>query len=92
MLHLPADSDGPDPIFALGRSKTRDAETVEVPDFSHFLGLHHSAEDGEGDNYARAARMRNGWKRRLFLLMEEPGSSSEAFAVHVVVTGAIVFR
>lgn len=99
MLHLPADSDGAavDPIFSLSRSKTRDlaaaaGETVEVPDFSHFLGLHHTAEEGETDNYARAARMRNGWKRRLFLLMEEPGSSSEAFAVHVVVTGSIVFR
>lgn len=34
--------------------------------------------------------MQTGWKRRLFLLMEDPSSSGEAFIVHVVVTTLIV--
>jgi hypothetical protein len=63
-------------------------ETVELPDFSGMLGL-----SGEpDDNYEISRNMKSNWKRRLFLLMEEPSSSSEAFLIHVVVTVAILFR
>jgi hypothetical protein len=64
------------------------AETVEVPDFSGMLGLNAEGED----NYLVAQNMTRAWKRRLFLLMEEPGSSREAFAIHVMSTGGILFR
>lgn len=63
-------------------------ETVEVPDFSGMLGL-----SGEpDDNYEISQNMKSDWKRRLFLLMEEPSSSSEAFLVHIAVTVAILAR
>jgi hypothetical protein len=63
-------------------------ETVEVPDFSGMLGLSTEPDD----NYEISRNMKSHWKRRLFLLMEEPSSSSEAFLVHIVVTVAILFR
>jgi len=65
------------------------AEEVELPDFGHMLGF--NPEAGE-DSYAVAQRMRSPWKRKLYLLLEEPGSGREAFFVHVLVTGAILFR
>ncbi|GHJ84136.1 hypothetical protein NliqN6_0538 [Naganishia liquefaciens] len=69
-----------------GSGSARD-EVVDIPDFGGMLGL--SSENPE-DNYAVAREFRTGWKRRLFLLMEEPGSSKEAFVVHVASTGTIV--
>lgn len=73
---------------AHGRSTS---EAVELPDFSHLFGLgHDDPSRQDDDNYAKASRMKTRFKRRLFLLLEEPGSSTEAFAVHVMVTGCIV--
>lgn len=65
-----------------------EAEEVHVPDFGHMLGIDDSSED----HFAIAAGMRSNWKKRLYLLMEEPNSSREAFIIHVCVTGAIIFR
>jgi len=53
-----------------------------------MLGIDDSSED----HFAIAAGMRSNWKKRLYLLMEEPNSSREAFIIHVCVTGAIIFR
>jgi potassium voltage-gated channel Shal-related subfamily D protein 2 len=53
-----------------------------------MLGLNAEGED----NYLIAQGMGRDWKRRLFLLMEEPGSSREAFTIHVMSTGGILFR
>lgn len=64
-------------------------EEVELPDFGQMLGF--NPEAGE-DHYAVAQRMGSRWKRKLYLLMEEPNSGREAFFVHVIVTGAIIFR
>ncbi|BEI85381.1 hypothetical protein CcaverHIS002_0507820 [Cutaneotrichosporon cavernicola] len=61
-------------------------EEVSLPDFGHMLGF----DVGE-DHFAVAAAMRSAWKRKLYLLMEEPGSGREAFFVHIAVTGAIFF-
>ncbi len=61
-------------------------EEVNLPDFGHMLGF-----DAGEDHYAIAAAMRSTWKRKLYLLMEEPSSGREAFFVHVAVTGAIFF-
>jgi hypothetical protein len=63
-------------------------ETVEVPDFSGMLGLSTEPDD----NYEISRNMKSDWKRKLFLLMEEPSSSSEAFLVHIAVTVAILAR
>lgn len=63
-----------------------DREEVQLPDIGQMLGIH----EGE-DNYAIAASMKSRLKRQLFLLMEEPSSSREAFYVHVAVTSAILF-
>ncbi|KAL7422184.1 hypothetical protein Q5752_002830 [Cryptotrichosporon argae] len=63
-----------------------DTEEVHVPDFGHLLGF----SEGE-DHYAIAQGMKTRWKRKLYLLMEEPSSGREAFFIHMVVTGAIVF-
>ncbi|KLT41971.1 voltage-gated potassium channel [Cutaneotrichosporon oleaginosum] len=63
-----------------------DREEVNLPDFGHMLGL----DVGE-DHFAVAAAMRSAWKRKLYLLMEEPSSGREAFFVHVAVTAAIFF-
>ena len=62
---------------------------MELPDFGQMLGFNPETEE---DHYAVAQRMVSRWKRRLYLLMEEPNSGREAFFVHVVVTGAIIFR
>lgn len=62
-------------------------EEVELPDFGHILGFN------EGDDqYTIAASMRSPWKRKLYLLMEEPSSGREAVFIHLLVTGAILFR
>jgi hypothetical protein len=53
-----------------------------------MLGIDDTGED----HFAIAAGMRSAWKRRLYLLMEEPSSGREAFLVHISVTGAILFR
>jgi potassium voltage-gated channel Shal-related subfamily D protein 2 len=66
-----------------------DTEEVHVPDFGQILGLD---PDGGEDHFAVAQGMKTRWKRKLYLLMEEPSSSREAFFVHVGVTGAILFR
>lgn len=63
------------------------SEEVQVPDFGHILGF----SDGD-DQHTIAAAMSSRWKRKLYLLMEEPSSSREAFFIHVGVTGAILFR
>jgi potassium voltage-gated channel Shal-related subfamily D protein 2 len=44
------------------------------------------------DHFAVAQGMRSDWRRRLYLLMEEPSSGREAFFVHIMVTGGIIFR
>jgi hypothetical protein len=72
-----------DDLDALGA----DSEEVNLPDFAHILGFN------EGDDpYSIAAGMRSNWKRKLYLLMEDPGSGREAFFIHLAVTGAILFR
>lgn len=48
--------------------------------------------DAGHDHSAVAQGMKNRWKKRLYLLMEEPSSGREAFFVHILVTGAILFR
>lgn len=63
-------------------------QTVEMPDFGGLLGLNAEGED----NYLVARGIKQDWKRRLFLLMEEPGSGRDAFAVHVLSTSAILLR
>lgn len=73
-----------DDLDALGGGQT---EEVNLPDFAHILGFN------EGDDqYTIAANMRSSWKRKLYLLLEEPSSGREAFFIHFVVTGAILFR
>lgn len=62
-------------------------QVVDIPDFGEILGL---TSENPADNYTLARSFRASWKRRLFLLMEEPGSSREAFVVHVASTGTIV--
>ena len=62
---------------------------VSVPDFGHLLGVNPDAGD---DHFVLAQGMKTRWKRKLYLLMEEPSSGREAFFVHVLVTGAILFR
>lgn len=65
-----------------------ETEEVHVPDFAHILGLHDPGED----SFNIASNMRSRWKRKLYLLMEDPSSGREAFFIHVTVTGAILFR
>jgi hypothetical protein len=72
-----------DDLDALGNR----TEEVNLPDFGHILGFN------EGDDpYTIAANMRSNWKRKLYLLMEEPSSGREAFFIHIAVTSAILFR
>lgn len=71
-----------------GAAHATRTDQVEVPDFGHMLGFN----PDDDDHYAVAAGMRNRWKRKLYLLMEEPGSGREAFFIHVLVTGSILFR
>jgi len=59
-----------------------------MPNIGHMLGFNPDDED----HYAVAAGMKNDWKKRLYLLMEEPSSGREAFYVHIGVTGGIIFR
>ncbi|WVO16959.1 hypothetical protein L204_104645 [Cryptococcus depauperatus] len=66
---------------------TRRTEQVDLPDFGHMFGINDDVED----HFAIATRIRTRWKRKLYLLMEEPASGREAFLVHVIVTGAILF-
>ncbi|WWD15742.1 hypothetical protein CI109_100164 [Kwoniella shandongensis] len=66
----------------------RDAEQVDLPDFGHFLGFN---DDTGEDHFAIAQGMRTRWKRKLYLLLEEPSSGREAFFVHILVTGIILF-
>lgn len=66
---------------------TSQDQVVDIPDFGEILGL---TSENPADNYTLARSFRASWKRRLFLLMEEPGSSREAFVVHVASTGTIV--
>ena len=61
-------------------------EGIRVPDLSGMLGL------DDKDRFAVAAAMNSTSRRRLYLLMEEPSSSREAFYVHVSVTAIILFR
>ena len=70
------------------REGRRTDEVHHIPDFGHMLGFNPEDED----HYAVANSMSSPWKRRLYLLMEEPRSGREAFFVHVSVTGAILFR
>jgi voltage-gated potassium channel Kch len=65
-----------------------EAEEVHFPDFGHMLGFNPIDED----HFAVAQGMRVSWKKKLYLLMEEPSSGREAFFVHVLVTGGILFR
>jgi hypothetical protein len=79
--------ENPDDLYNHNHNGTT-TETVELPDFGGMLGLNAEGED----NYLVAQGMGRDWKRRLFLLMEEPGSSREAFTIHVMSTGGILFR
>ncbi|TXT13739.1 hypothetical protein VHUM_01106 [Vanrija humicola] len=63
------------------------SEEVHVPNFGSLLGFNETGED----HYAVASTIRSRWKRKLYLLLEEPASGREAFYVHVLVTGAIIF-
>lgn len=63
-------------------------EEVHVPDFGHMLGFNPEEED----HYTVARGIKAEWRKRLYLLMEEPRSGREAFFVHIFVTGAILFR
>jgi len=73
-----------DPFFT-GRQN----EDVQLPNLVQMLGFNPDAGD---DHFAVANGMKTRWKRKLYLLMEEPSSGREAFFVHVTVTGAILFR
>ena len=64
-------------------------EEAHVPNFGQMLG---SNPDAGEDHFAVAQGMKTRWKRKLYLLMEEPSSGREAFFVHILVTGAILFR
>lgn len=70
------------------RDRSGRSDQVHVPDFGQMLGFNPEEED----HYEIARAIRSEWKRRLYLLMEEPRSGREAFFVHVFVTGAILFR
>lgn len=92
-LHLPSNINHHDLFLSdeaiqadgMGHGPT---QTVEMPDFGGLLGLNAEGED----NYLIVRGMKQDWKRKLFLLMEEPGSGKDAFAVHVLSTTAILFR
>ena len=71
-----------------GGAQSRRSEEVQMPNIGHMLGFNPDDED----HYAVAAGMKNDWKKRLYLLMEEPSSGREAFYVHIGVTGGIIFR
>lgn len=71
-----------------GGGRAGRTEEVQVPDFGHMLGFNPEDED----HYAVARSMQAEWRKRLYLLMEEPRSGREAFFVHIFVTGAILFR
>jgi hypothetical protein len=71
-----------------GGAQSRRSEEVQMPNIGHMLGFNPDDED----HYAVAAGMRSDWKKRLYLLMEEPSSGREAFYVHIGVTGGIIFR
>lgn len=71
-----------------GGAHSRRSEEVQMPNLGHMLGFNPDDED----HYAVAAGMRSAWKKRLYLLMEEPSSGREAFYVHIGVTGGIIFR
>ncbi|WRT66932.1 uncharacterized protein IL334_003897 [Kwoniella shivajii] len=64
-----------------------DVEEVNLPDFGHMLGF---MDEGE-DHFAIAQGMKTRWKRKLYLLLEEPNSGREAFFIHIGVTGTIIF-
>ncbi|WVQ78074.1 hypothetical protein IAT38_000155 [Cryptococcus sp. DSM 104549] len=74
------------PATFLREDRYDDAEEVDLPDFGHMLGF----DEGE-DHFAVAQGMRTRWKRKLYLLLEEPNSGREAFFVHLLVTGTITF-
>lgn len=71
-----------------GGGHGRRSEEVQVPNLGHMLGFNPDDED----HYAVAAGMTSQWKKRLYLLMEEPSSGREAFYIHVGVTAGIIFR
>lgn len=77
--------EGPD---YFGGAQGRQSEEVSVPNIGHMLGFNPDDED----HYAVAAGMRSQWKKRLYLLMEEPSSGREAFYIHIAVTAGIIFR
>ncbi|WWC85281.1 uncharacterized protein L201_000143 [Kwoniella dendrophila CBS 6074] len=67
--------------------RMNDSEEVNLPDFGHILGFN---DEGE-DHFAIAQGMKTRWKRKLYLLLEEPNSGREAFFIHIGVTGTIIF-
>lgn len=71
-----------------GGAQGRRSEEVQVPNLGHMLGFNPDDED----HYAVAAGMTSQWKKRLYLLMEEPSSGREAFYIHIGVTAGIIFR
>lgn len=77
--------EGPD---YFGGGQGRRSEEVSVPNIGHMLGFNPDDED----HYAVAAGMTSQWKKRLYLLMEEPSSGREAFYIHIGVTAGIIFR
>lgn len=77
--------EGPD---YFGGGQGRRSEEVSVPNIGHMLGFNPDDED----HYAVAAGMTSSWKKRLYLLMEEPSSGREAFYIHIGVTAGIIFR
>ncbi|WWD10372.1 hypothetical protein V865_008507 [Kwoniella europaea PYCC6329] len=73
--------------FLNEEERANDAEEVNLPDFGHMLGFN---DEGE-DHFAIAQGMKTRWKRKLYLLLEEPNSGREAFFIHIAVTGTIIF-
>jgi hypothetical protein len=71
-----------------GGAQARRSEEVQMPNIGHMLGFNPDDED----HYAVAAGMGSQWKKKLYLLMEEPTSGREAFYIHIGVTGGIIFR
>lgn len=80
--------EGPRPQNFLRDEHLHEDEEVDVPNFTHIFGL----DDAREDHFAIAQGMKTRWKRKLYLLLEEPSSSREAFTIHILVTAMILFR
>lgn len=88
-LNFTSEDEPPRPARSGGAGRTV-GETEEEEVSRRASGvLHGLGMDDETWDIARA--MKSNWKRKVFLLMEEPKSSEEALMVHWGVTFLIVF-